>query len=162
MTKQEFMAMSLPHHLNVVVDLKRDEYPKLSAPMKWNHSTYSLMIVDKVPFLPILHPLSDLTKSIEHEGEVFVPMIKLVDPKTTEWDKMEVIEYNPFPKIWNHTLWYKVIHQELGEILQINPKNINVIPFYLLQQLVKMHFDITNLIEKGEAIDINTLENFKY
>lgn len=36
------------------------------------------------------------------------------------------------------------------------------LPFNLLNRMVKWHFDIAGLIEKGEAIDINTLETNPY
>ena len=36
--------------------------------------------------------------------------------------------------------------------------NLKTSPFYVIEILVKNHFDIADLIEKGEAIDVNTLE----
>lgn len=36
------------------------------------------------------------------------------------------------------------------------------LPFCLYNYLVKNHFDVDNLIEKGLAIDVNTLENNPY
>ena len=36
--------------------------------------------------------------------------------------------------------------------------NLKTSPFYVIEILVKNHFDIVGLIEKGEAIDVNTLE----
>ena len=36
--------------------------------------------------------------------------------------------------------------------------NLKTSPFYVIEILVKNHFDIAGLIEKGEAIDVNTLE----
>ena len=40
--------------------------------------------------------------------------------------------------------------------------NLKTSPFYVIEILVKNHFDIAGLIEKGEAIDINTLEENPY
>ena len=34
--------------------------------------------------------------------------------------------------------------------------------FYTIKKLIEWHFDIANLIEKGEAIDVNTLETNPY
>lgn len=36
--------------------------------------------------------------------------------------------------------------------------NLKTSPFYVIEILVKNHFDIAGLIEKGEAIDVNTLD----
>ena len=36
--------------------------------------------------------------------------------------------------------------------------NLKTSPFYVIEILVKNHFDIVGLIEKGEAIDVNTLD----
>ena len=40
--------------------------------------------------------------------------------------------------------------------------NLKTSPFYVIEILVKNHFDIAGLIEKGEAIDINTLKENPY
>jgi len=76
---------------------------------------------------PILRPLSDLTKEIEHNGERFVPVI--------EWGWVEDI--NRF----NHN-YFKYRFES----------------YWKFEQLINHHFDVFGLIEKGLAIDINTLE----
>lgn len=81
---------------------------------------------------PILRPLSDLTKEIEHNGKTFIPIesktvgfLRLKDGKKRELSRscfvLEVLEYD------------------------------------LVQKLLEWHFDVFGLIEKGLAIDINTL-----
>ena len=40
--------------------------------------------------------------------------------------------------------------------------NLKTSPFYVIEILVKNHFDIAGLIEKGEAIDVNKLEENPY
>ena len=72
---------------------------------------------------PMLRPLSDLTKEIEHGGEKFVPTKAL-----SMWD-LEGITAIDIPHI----------------------------PVNLYELLLKWHFDIFGLIEKGLAVDINTL-----
>ena len=86
---------------------------------------------------PILHPLSDLTKEIEVNGEKFVPFKKL------GWEWMDGEQGSR-------------IYCEYGE----SPKAVINVIDYLddLQKLYQWHFDIHNLIERGLAIDINTLE----
>ncbi len=78
----------------------------------------------KSQFKPILRPLSDLTKEIEHNGEKFVPTKAL-----SMWD-----------------------------LQGITVLDIPHIPVNLYELLLKWHFDVFGLIEKGLAIDINTLK----
>ena len=77
---------------------------------------------------PILLPLSDLTKEIEVNGDKFIPHIKLGGrPNLKDYD----IEYLS--------------------------KNIDNMSYGLVSKLIEWHFDVFGLIEKGLAIDINTL-----
>ena len=78
---------------------------------------------------PILRPLSDLTKEIEVNGEKFVP--------TTEYSYLRFEEISTFKSGCNAL-----------QFIQVRELNL----------LYEMHFDIHNLIERGLAIDINTLE----
>lgn len=77
---------------------------------------------------PILHPLSDLTKEIEINGEKFVPVVEIM-------------------KIKDNGDWLGVQHKKIEEN-----------PFYVVKKLQEWHFDIDDLIGKKLAIDINTLE----
>lgn len=75
---------------------------------------------------PILRPLSDLTKEIEHNGEKFVPVENL-NPSLRSLKGFETLIKN------------------------------QIIMYEDAIKLFKWHFDVFGLIEKGEAIDINTL-----
>jgi hypothetical protein len=79
-------------------------------------------------FKPILHPLSDLTKEIEVNGEKFVPNLHK--------------DFNLF------------IQSDLEYFIS----NIHFAHFFQIKKLYQWHFDIHNLIERGLAIDINTLK----
>ncbi len=80
-------------------------------------------------FKPIFHPLSDLTKEIEVNGEIFVPFDKLyLDSDLIFYDKR--------------------IYNLLNLTLSVR--------YNIVQQLLKWHFDIFGLIKEGLAIDINT------
>lgn len=83
-------------------------------------------------FKPILRPLSDLTKEIEHNGEKFVPYIKL---------------YNDYPRLTK---------SEIGFLNDLIDKTLEI-EYRIVQKLLEWHFDIHNLIENGLAININTL-----
>jgi hypothetical protein len=70
MNKQEFLAMSLPYGLKVV---NGNNYNKICDFTAW--SEVGMWLLEKQ--MPILRPLSDLTKEIEHKGERFVPIVEL-------------------------------------------------------------------------------------
>jgi hypothetical protein len=81
---------------------------------------------------PILRPLSDLTKEIEVNGEKFVPFT-------------------------NNVSMYQFIDgafycNNYGKFLEIKE-----MPYIVIEKLFEWHFDVFGLIEKGLAIDINTL-----
>ena len=93
-------------------------------------------IFKKVIHKPILRPLSDLTKQMEIDGLKSIPTFEL-----------------------------ERIYPEFGfavrgiattdiDILKIE---ITSIPYKMMEQLLKWHFDVFSLIDAGLAIDINTL-----
>ena len=79
---------------------------------------------------PILRPLSDLTKEIEVDGEKFVPAIELN--------------------------WSNITTDILSKSINLTNKFNNLFAFDY-KKLLEWHFDVFGLIEKGLAIDINTL-----
>jgi len=106
----------------------------------------------------ILRNLSNLTKEIEHKGEKFVPLLKLVDPDNTDLAKMRVESYNPFPQVGLQHDYYRVIHEKLGEIISINPRNIKVLPYHLIEKLLEWKFDIFGLLDRSLAVDKTTIQ----
>ena len=94
---------------------------------------------------PILYDLSWLTREITHEGETFVPLLNLVDPDKSDWDKMECLEFQAVPNIPQSQKWFKVKHLELGEVIQINPFNLEVLPHKVFQKLIEWKFNVFNL-----------------
>ena len=89
---------------------------------------------------PILLPLSDLTKEIEVNGEKFVP-IDILSGET--YYDYELTKSN------------KLVEKDEKNIVIL--KCIDVYPYWIVQKLLQWHFDIFGLIDKGLAIDINTL-----
>ena len=135
MTKQEFLAMSLPYELhgitaNRVVLINGIEYEK-EFPVKWKGEKF--IGVCGFGIMPILHQLSDLTKEIEHKGKKFVPIVRL--------------GWNISIKGWSDAN------------TNIAIENIRFIDAI---RLIEWHFDIAELIDKGEAIDVNTLTENPY
>lgn len=100
------------------------------------------------PFLPILRPLSDLTKEIEVNGEKFVPM---------EWLSKFIGAVEPCDQI-KQTFWITQSgNNNEGGILSFGALCKHIDQFELFQKLLEWHFDIYGLIENNLAIDINTL-----
>ena len=129
MTKQEFLAMSYPYEIKLVY--RNDK----SWPIIMAIGNLDEILHTNKDYKPILHPLSDLTKPIEHKGEKFVPI-------------KEIQKRNDFIHLMNgrFVIGVKSVY-ELDEL-----------PTWVTQLLIEWHFDIADLISKGEAIDVNTLE----
>lgn len=136
MTKQEFMAMSLPHGLKIILSTQNRNY-KMNTIYPYSyqlaHDSYKNNAGKVDLCVPILHPLSALVKEIEHNGEKFVPARKLFENGNSTWN-------------------------EIDSVLIDVQDYVDKIDFWSAMLLIEWHFDIAGLIEKGEAIDVNTLE----
>lgn len=87
--------------------------------------------------LPILRPLSDLTKEIEVNGKKIIPC-NLIFPCDYLDNEFDIFSYQ----------YAEALQKEkLNCCLDYNQWNL----------LFEWHFDVFGLIEKGLAIDINTL-----
>tara|TARA_B100000378_G_scaffold236018_1_gene202683 strand:- start:4540 stop:4968 length:429 start_codon:yes stop_codon:yes gene_type:complete len=91
---------------------------------------------------PILRPLSDLTKKIEHNGEMFIPLDYLVSEDEDDY--------------FVDTDFESYIKARLGNS-DYEKHMIKYLPYGLINKLLEWHFDVFGLIEKGLAIDKNTL-----
>lgn len=89
----------------------------------------------------VLRPLSDLTKEIEVNGEKFVPMGALCSIEVSEEEDFKL--YGKIPEVWKYLSETKIRYWD----------------YWQVKKLYEWHFDIHGLIEKGLAIDINTLNN---
>jgi len=111
-----------------------------------NSKTYDVMVIvgdeegNISDFKPILRPLSDLTKEIEVNGNRFLPAEILFSIDNSEIDDFKL--YGTMPNYWK-------------DALKIKPRYYD---FWQIQFLYEWHFDIHGLIEKGLAIDINTIK----
>ena len=109
---------------------------------------------------PILHPLSDLIKEIEINGEWFVPAELLCQIGIA----LGYIKDNA-PTI---PIDYRIIQKPFGKVLKVQKLDDWLIYFsfdepnrakkWIIDKLYEWHYDVDNLIENGLAIDINTLE----
>jgi hypothetical protein len=94
--------------------------------------------------IPMLYQISDLTKEIEVNGEKFVHI-----------EKMTKI-FGGRPLIFDGNCFYTKIQKSVVR------KKEDVVPLHFSQldafnKLFEWHFDVFGLIEKGLAVDINTL-----
>lgn len=168
MNKEQFLAMSLPYGLKVAltsdIEFYDDDFDDSLAKRGaiWEligiNNTSDLYIsvchgdgdlsnvlrrgdywitIDR-GYKPILHPLSNLTKTIEHKGEEFMPQDK-------------INEFKLHMGNWNIGRWDRVSLDLIEDC-----------PLCILLKLIEWHFDIAGLIEKGEAIDVNTLPENPY
>ena len=138
MTKQEFLAMSLPYKLIMYYG---ENYPCVELlPMHFDCKVRLLNDCGK----PILHPLSDLTKPIEHNGEKFVPIEKI---KELFIDGTE-----------------DVLSQSIEAIEYFIENNffsrIEYLPFVLIQKLIEWHFAVG--LSEDNYIDVNSLKESPY
>ncbi|WP_448607208.1 hypothetical protein [Paenimyroides ceti] len=101
-------------------------------------------LCDIYDYKPILRPLSNLTKEIEHNGQKFVPI---------DFINGEFASTIPRKIEWNQSVKNQNLHFVLSE--WISPEDL----YGLFELLFKWHFDIFGLIEKDLAVDINTCLN---
>lgn len=107
----------------------------------------ALNIQDK----PILRPLSDLTKEIEHNGRSFVPM-DTVGHIPNNFCKCDFVtdwcdkggDFNEYVK--------EFVNGVFGN------HHLDYLPFGFVQKLIEWHFDVFGLLDKNLAIDINSIE----
>ena len=200
---ERFTGMLENHPLSLCIALISEEERK-----KQLKEYYSLILTQKEPFFavendkiflgqmdtnlrfelddvyleelkPILRQLSDLTKEIEHNGEKFVPIIKLANQNyyvnnglTPIFDRCKTVNesnflaYNSDTEISRCQFRFRTFGAD-GENSDLNfefydntshvERNKHFSTLANINKLFEWHFDIYGLIEKNLAIDINTL-----
>ena len=120
------LAPYLPYELKAICtqDINGVLYKHINLTERF----YSMPTAILTNFKPILRPLSDLTKVIQHNGDEFIPCIE-----------------------------YNYIKDELEELSSLDCSYIRYTRYNVVSILFELHFDVFGLIEKGLAIDINTL-----
>ena len=138
MTKQEFMAMSLPYNLYCSVSNGKVNYNCV----RQNNVHYALEFYDNlIVSLPILYPLYDITKEIKHNGKSIIPLSEILEDARCNGDVQHLSRM--------------ILNMDMKELC------LNY-PFWVVQKLVEWHFDVALLIGKREAININTFSKNPY
>jgi hypothetical protein len=88
----------------------------------------------------VLRPITDLTKEIEINGGKFIP----TDEVLTELHR-ECADI--------HFEWIDAVLNDKANV----DNYIKNCPFNMIQIFISWHFDVFNLIKRGDAININTL-----
>ena len=152
MKKEEFLAMNLPFDL-MMAEINDDgvivRRSKLCPSRYHDFATHDY-------YKPYLHPLSDLAKPIEHSGEKFVPIERILGLGKKDGDASSP---------WNYKILINdnnLIRIELVRSQQTLELNFRDLSLKHAMLLIDWHFDIAGLIEKGEAIDVNTLSENPY
>ena len=140
MEKEQFMAMSLFYKLKCQFREREDRYcrKKVIGTISGIYDDGSIVCSDTINSCPskfklILRPLSDLDKEVEHNGERFTPLNRLIAEFGSNF-------------LSSSLLCIK------------NYLDLDGTPYACLKYLIEWHFDIIGLLQKGEAIDVNTLD----
>ena len=162
------IAPYLPYKLKIYYELVNDRN-QLDWELTCTNVDFLLMNQNK----PILHPLSDLTKPCLPDDKI--PLIELCDIERgqiywTDGGNKSIIDCDDFKgqKVVQHDSYDSIMafgfNTELkmfyGTIdIAVESQQTNIIKqIELFQKLFEWHFDVFGLIEKGLAVDINTLK----
>ena len=128
MTKKEFVSMSLPCKLKVVIpeSNKKGCRKTVIATVGVVFDDGSISCYDAVNefpkwYKPILHKLTDITKFDSYVAECF-------------------------------------LSKDVMKLMKLDMISETKISYFEFIFLVKNHFDVAELISQGQAIDVNTLE----
>jgi hypothetical protein len=177
------LAPYLPCELKVIIMgemVKGTEYNDKPTPIIFelvgldtNHVEYHEIgrsVTEQIVFsdcFPILRPLSDLTKEIEHNGEKFVPIFELFklinDYHLLDFD-INYSEKNISFQIddsWNHIMTFNDIDLQFGYdendfIFHLTEsfRNYSFNYIQMHEKLFEWKFDVFSLIENGLAVAV--------
>jgi len=120
--------------------------------------------VELKDFAPILRPLSDLNKEISFNGKKIIPFIEMAKIECGDTDDAEIsyeIEEDDYTLFLEYLpSWFSLNYYKNSKKLARwdDGEGIEPCSNETLMKLYEYHFDMFGLIEKGLAIDINTLK----
>lgn len=139
----ELLAPYLPYKLYVLHFGERKVLNTgYGSSVNWIGMSAALKFKDPQKLRPLLHPLSRLMEEIEVDGKKFVPMMVLFGCSVKEEEAFDI--YGTIPVGWD---------------IMFNIKNFVYWDYKLVVLLLKWHFDIFGLLDKGLAEEIKTDTN---
>ena len=167
------IAAYLPYGLMAVYSDNRSKFIRFNVGTSRKGDRYSICISDN-ELMPILRPMSDLTKEIAHRGDKFVPMVeigKMLGHRNLErYEHDGQVEYGWEVRYADDSQGYsfgwhdktKSFGVWMDEIDQCAPYEINTMNCDVFDKLAEWLFDYRGLIPAGIAVDVNTLDKNPY
>lgn len=155
------------------------ESPKIIYCSNINKSWIDV-VLNQDYFKPILRPLSDISKEIEVNGEKFIPIFELAKISNFKHDFKRIVNENGTIVLYSDVSKHPELdHPGLVHFFEMDTEDCDFdygfeslgqdgevcdtffFPIKnqlsLFNKLFEWHFDVFGLLEKGLAIDINTL-----
>ena len=129
----------LPYGLKICSQLNLDEdYIICEIGVTTKVNVFTIDYVIEYGYKPLLRPLSDLTKEIEHNGDRFVPNEVLGSPE-------------------EYTFQISYEGGKGGDIRMLDHGGMQHLDAYIrtINKLYEWHFDVFSLLENNLAIDYN-------
>ena len=161
------LAPYLSHGLQMIFQSSGGRIVELEGVRQINVSLATISTSDGTMYLyscgfkPILRPLSDLTKEINHKGETFVPIIELaklfhIVSQYTVTSYRDIVDYGEYGIqvkccVENDESRYSYFSIHGAEMIDHNE-------YRIVQKLHEWMFDTAGLIESGLAISVHDLE----
>lgn len=123
MKKEQFLAMSLPSGVKVVCT----DLIKVICEDVGIGTNRRLIEVLRGNYSPVLHPLSDLTKEITHNGETFVPIDRLpiIGSEVTDFESDIKNGWIRAKELYKLIEWHFNLMDESEPFIDVNSLEIN-------------------------------------
>ncbi|WP_153846330.1 hypothetical protein [Sphingobacterium paramultivorum] len=151
----EHLSPYIPYGLNMyhkesAVKIQKMTHFDLSVDLLQHHNKWRTK--------PMLRPISDLIKLIEHDGRKFIPMHQLKNGGT-DLNEFRFLEWKGYSAIDNeeHETCYDPETMSFNQFYRGDSRMCTK-QYEKMQLLFKWHFDVFGLINKGLAIDINSVQ----
>lgn len=104
--------------------------------------------INDMEFKLHLHPMSRLTEGIEHDGKKFIPIERMLAETIYDGKEVSYAWNSGVLKIWD------VMSGDLT-LMEIDPKNIDALDYFIVQMFIKMHFNVFDIPEDQYIIKPN-------
>lgn len=109
-------------------------------------------LYENILYKPLLHPLSKLTQEIEHNGEIFISLVKMIKDCHYYFASDYDLKFKELSNSRSHRRNYRVFCMDTDiywDILIF----IDGMRYDYVNWLISHHFDVFGLIEKRLAIE---------